>query len=215
MRKILATMLLLTAVSLFAQEKAVVMEISGKVEVKRAGEGWVPAAVSQEIRSGDTISTGFNSFLVLELSNSRIQMKPLSRLTLDELVKSEGTTKTAVSLRVGRVRVQVDKAEGLSHDFTVKTPVSTAAVRGTEFDFDGVRLKVLNGVVAFSNRQGQRRSVAGGESSSLSGSSAPEAPEEVALAETTTVITTSVDETPAAGGGAKPSSGGSIVVTIQ
>ncbi len=215
MRKILVTLLLLTAVGLIAQEKAMVTEISGKVEVKRPGEGWTPAVMAQEIRSGDTISTGFNSFLVLELSNSRIQMKPLSRLTLDELVKSEGTTKTAVSLRVGRVRVQVDKAEGLSHDFKVKTPVSTAAVRGTEFDFDGLRLTVRNGLVAFSNSQGQRRSVAGGESSALSGTSAPVAPEEEALAETATVITTTASEAPAAGGEKKQSSGGSIVVTIN
>jgi hypothetical protein len=215
MRKVIVALLVLAAASLAAQERAVIKEISGKVEVKLPGKDWAPAAANQEIRKGDMLSTGFNSFLVLELGSSRIQMKPLSRMTLDELVKSEGTTKTAVNLRVGRVKVQVDKADGLKHDFTVKTPVSTAAVRGTEFDFDGVRLRVQSGLVAFANAQGQRRSVAGGESSSISGSGAPGAPADEALAETATEVSTSGSETPQNQGSDTPSLGGSVKVTIK
>ncbi len=215
MRKVLVAMLVLAAASLAAQERAVIKEISGKVEVKLPGKDWAPAAVNQEIRKGDMLSTGFNSFLALDLGSSRIQMKPLSRMTLDELVKSEGTAKTAVNLRVGRVKVQVDKVDGLKHDFTVKTPVSTAAVRGTEFDFDGVRLSVLSGLVAFSNAQGQGRTVAGGESSSISGSGAPGAPADEALAETDTQVSTSGSETPANQGSDTPSLGGSVKVTIK
>lgn len=215
MRKAIVSMLLLAAVALTAQERAVIKEISGKVEVKLSGADWTAAAAGQEIGKGDMLSTGFNSFLVLELGSSKIQMKPLSRMTLDELVKSEGTAKTAVNLRVGRVRVQVDKSDGLKHDFTVKTPVSTAAVRGTEFDFDGVRLRVLSGVVAFTSAGGQRRSVAGGESSSIAGGGAPGAPEAEALAETATEVSTSGNEAPPSQGADTPSLGGSVKVTIK
>lgn len=215
MRKVLVAMFFLVALGLTAQETAVIKEISGKVEVKQAGKDWAAATANQEIRKGDTLSTGFNSFLVLELGTSRIQMKPLSRMTLEELVRSEGSAKTAVNLRVGRVRVQVDKAQGLTNDFTVKTSVSTAAVRGTEFDFDGQRLRVFNGLVAFTSSAGMRRYVAGGQASSLAGISGPKTPEEDVLATTSTQVSTSEVETPGLAGQNQGSVGGSITVTVR
>jgi len=215
MKKMIVPVFLLIAAGLVAQEQAVIKEISGKVEIKQPGKDWVPAEKNQEVSKGAMLSTGFNSFAVLDLGTSKIQMKPLSRMTLDELMKSEGAVKTAVNLRVGRVRVQVDKSEGLKHDFTVKTPVSTAAVRGTEFDFDGLRLKVLSGLVAFSNASGQMRFVAGGESSSISGTSAPASTEAAFLATTSTTITTTVGDSPKSANQSNPSLGGSIKVTVQ
>ena len=49
MRKVIVAMLALAAASVVAQERAVIKEISGKVEVKLPGKDWAPAAANQEI----------------------------------------------------------------------------------------------------------------------------------------------------------------------
>ena len=70
-------------------------------------------------------------------------------MTIDQLVEEGGTVKTSTFLRVGSVSVSVKSADGLKSDFQVQSPYSTASVRGTRFDYDGLRLKVQEGTVAF------------------------------------------------------------------
>jgi hypothetical protein len=159
---------------LFAQTQAVIREVTGKVEVKAAGAlAWSPARPGQLLGKGSFISTGFNSAAVLVLGSSVLSVKPLTRLQLEELIAREGTVSTSLYLKVGKVSAEVKTAEGLKQDFTVKSPVSTAAVRGTDFEFDGLTVTVISGHVYFSNNLGQQRSVAGGESSSTTGDGPP------------------------------------------
>ena len=215
MKRFLVPVFFLIAAGLMAQEQALVKDYSGKVEVKLPGKAWEPAAKNLVIKKGTTISTGFNSFAVLDLGTSTIQVKPLTRMTLEELLQSEGTATTTLNLRVGRVRAQVNASEGLQHNFSLKSPVSTAAVRGTEFDFDGIKVKVISGVVAFSNAMGQQRSVGRGEQSSISGNNAPSSTETAILATTSTTVTTTPTEAPQTGKQSKPSLGGNLKVTVQ
>ena len=51
--------------------------------------------------------------------------------------------------------------------------MSTAAVRGTDFEFDGFTVTVTNGVVTFINAVGQSRGVSAGEDSSTDGTGLP------------------------------------------
>jgi len=182
MRKKLKSMVFLGAVlllliggpALFAQAPATITDISGKVEVRLSGSSaWQVAEEGMELPLKASISTGFRSSAVLEVGGAVLEVSPLSRMRLDELVEREGLVKTELFLQVGRVRADVKPEVGLQKEFRLRSPVTTAAVRGTSFDFDGEVLKVHSGVVTFSNNFNQSTDVGEGEESSSDGQSAP------------------------------------------
>jgi hypothetical protein len=175
--------LLLAATLAGAQAQARVRSITGKVEVLSPQQAWVPVKTGMNLSMGTTISTGFNSTAVLELGSSVLQVKPLTRLRLNELVAREGTVKTDLFLQVGKISAQVKSAEGLTQDFKVKSPVSTAAVRGTGFEYDGYDLYVFEGTVTYSNLTGQSRSYSPGEQGSTDGYDTPSDAEQKLLAD--------------------------------
>ena len=149
--------------SLSAQLKAVVKEIIGKVEIKAADGVWRPAKVGATIAKGHSISTGFDSTAVLTIGQSTLRVRPLTRMRLEDLTQAG----TSLSLSVGKVKGEVKK--GGDERFTLRGPVSTAAVRGTEFEYDGFTVKVTNGFVTFENSLRQGRVVVGGEDGSIDG----------------------------------------------
>ncbi len=172
---ITALIFLLTA-PLFSELQAVIKEVSGKVEIKAPAKGWESATEGMEISKGTIISTGFKSQALLDLGSSNLYVKQLTRMSLDELTQQEGTVTTGLFLRVGKVKATVKTAAGLQHNFTLKSPISTAAVRGTEFDYDGSKVKVYGNkesAVMLTNLFNQGRTVRGGESSGTSASSRP------------------------------------------
>jgi hypothetical protein len=164
---------LLISAALFAQNQAVITELAGKVEIRFGTGTWQPARTGLSLSTGTYISTGFNSIAVLDLAGSILQVKPLTRMQIQELAEKEGTLSTELFLRVGKVKAEVKSVEGLTQDFKLRSPVSTAAVRGTEFEFDGVTVTVINGMVSFSNTYNQTRSVGGSEDSSTNGTDLP------------------------------------------
>jgi hypothetical protein len=180
MKKILLIcFFLLLGTLLFSQVHAVIKEVSGKVEIKATGDSWIPAEEGMELLAGYFISTGFRSQAVLELGPSQLIVKQLTRMELEELIEKEDTISTRLNLRVGKVRANVQSTEGLRQNFILRSPVSTAAVRGTSFEYDGENLKVFEGTVAFTNLLGQRRTVKAGERSRTLGYSLPRTGEEI------------------------------------
>jgi len=174
-RLIIVAVALMLAASVFSQSQAILKESTGKVEVKDPGGAWRAAVVGTKLALGAFISTGFSSTALLDLGTSTLRVAPLTRMQLQDLVARQGTVSTSLFLTVGKVHAEVKKVEGLRQDFTLKGPQATAAVRGTEFDFDGLTVNVVNGVVHFSNSLGQYRDVPGGEGSSTNGSGLPTA----------------------------------------
>ncbi|NLM00460.1 MAG: hypothetical protein GX220_03275 [Treponema sp.] len=132
----------------FALE-ATVVSVSGKVEIQD-GETWKPLTKGASIKKGAVISTGFKSEAIFKIGNSNVTMKPLSRLTLEQLADLNGNHKSQVYLDCGSIKANVKAAENKKVGFTVKSPVATASVRGTDFDFNGENLTVKNGIVALS-----------------------------------------------------------------
>lgn len=177
---IIAVLLLVLGTFLFAEITAVVKNVTGKVEIKAPGGSWKKAAPGMKIAKGYYISTGFRSEAVLVLGTSQVIVKQLTRMELEKLVEKEGTVSTGLNLRVGRVRAEVKTTKGLKQDFKLKSPISTAAVRGTSFEYDGRNLTVYNGTVAFTNTFGQRRLVPAGTGSQIRGSGLPGTGEELA-----------------------------------
>ena len=169
----LVFLLLLAAASLFGQVAATVRETTGKVEVKPEGGSWQTATRGMKLSRGFFISTGFNSSAVLDIDGSVLQVKPLTRMQLQELIKTEETVSADLFLKVGKVKAEVRSVEGRVLDFKVRSAVTTAAVRGTEFEFDGLSVKVINGEVTFTNLYEQSRTVRNGEKSGSDGRRIP------------------------------------------
>lgn len=175
MKRYLLTVAIALALApvLFSQAQAVVKEFKGKVEIKASGGDWQPVKAGMKLDTGASISTGFSSTALLDLGTSTLKVAPLTRMQLVELIARQGSVSTTLALKVGKVNAEVKTAQGLRQDFTLKGPQATAAVRGTEFEFDGVSVKVINGLVFFTNTQGQGRGVGAGEESSTDGTQLP------------------------------------------
>ena len=143
-----------------ANPQATLQSLKGKVEVKAPGATtWAPATEGMVLSPSAVLSTGFDSSVVVVLDKTTIQVKPLTRLTIDKLVAdADNTVKTSTFLRVGSVSASVKSADGVKQDFKVQSPYSTASVRGTSFDFDGLKLQVKEGLVAFILGRPQRES---------------------------------------------------------
>jgi hypothetical protein len=179
----ISVLLLLAACLAGAQAQAVVKSFTGKVETLTAQQAWSPVKVGQSLALGTTISTGFNSTAVLQLGASMLSVKPLTRLRINEIVAREGTVKTDLFLQVGKVRAEIKTTEGLTQDFKLKSPVSTAAVRGTGFEYDGYDLYVFEGTVTYSNLLGQSREYGAGQQGSTDGQSTPPDGEQALLSD--------------------------------
>ena len=179
-RYILAGFMIVIAAVLFATDlTAVVKEASGKVEIRSPGERWKTATPGMKIETGDSISTGFRSKAILAIGESQVVVKQLTRMELSELVEKEGTIRTGLNLRVGKIKAKVRTTTGLRQDFRLTSPVSTAAVRGTSFEYDGINLKVIEGTVEFTNKRGQKRMVPAGVASRILGTGLPQSGEEL------------------------------------
>ena len=161
---------------------ATITEVAGKVECKLPGKDWVAAKTGTVLPAGSLISTGFKSTAILKTESATLTVKPVTRLSLEELVKSEGTTKTQMFLMAGRVKAEVTPRKGEQAELKVKSPTATASVRGTGFEFDGQNLLVDHGAVQFESDTGIgiSQTVTSGEFSTLSQTGTVTAPVAVA-----------------------------------
>jgi hypothetical protein len=170
MKKGMITVLLLVLAVSFGWAQAEFSEVNGKVEIRSAGGGaWTPAEVGMTIDRNTTISTGFNASAALRMGGSTVQVEQLTRMVFEEIVEQSDSVQTRLNLNVGRMSAQVRSADGRAQDFQVRSPISTAAVRGTDFSFDGEQLQVSEGQVAFINTHGQQRPVGAGQRSTTTG----------------------------------------------
>ena len=147
--------------------QATILEVAGKVEYQAPGAGWKTAKVGAVIVRGTMVSTGFKSTASIKVGEAVITVKPVTRLTLEELVRTEGGTQTALFLTSGRVQADVTPSKTEKVSFSIKSASATASVRGTGFEFDGYNLLVTHGMVELRNNWNQYRYVGGGEYSYL------------------------------------------------
>jgi hypothetical protein len=147
----------LSAGFIFAQNpEALIREMSGAVELKSSGSAdWVAAKEGDRIRKDTIISTGFKSTALIAVGNSTITVRPLTRLSLAELINRNETETINVNLNTGRVKVAVNPPAGNKADFSVKTPTVTASVRGTKFNMNTDSIQVLEGAVNYRPANGR------------------------------------------------------------
>jgi hypothetical protein len=162
---LLLMMIISTGPAFSQAPEARFLEVNGVVETKEQGTGaspeWKRAAPGDLIGSNTIISTGLKGSALISLGSSRLEARPLTMLTLQELIQRDGAEETILYLRTGRVRAAVNPPAGQSVDFTVSSPIVTASVRGTSFEFDGAHLLVDDGRVLLTSPKGQKVYVAG------------------------------------------------------
>lgn len=132
--KLILAFLVSTVISLplFSAE-AKVTYVKGKVEVSHNGSDWIPLKTGDVIAQSDTINTGFQSEARINLNGSIMAVPALTRVTIETL-KTSGT-KDTVSLYVntGAVRSKVTHTDNKKIDYTARTAVAVASVRGTDY----------------------------------------------------------------------------------
>jgi hypothetical protein len=143
-----------------------IRDLSGDVEIKAPGSTvWLPAKRGSPVTGKTVISTGFKSTAVISLGNSTLLVRPLTRLSLEDIHRTIEEEKVILNLQTGRVRVRVNPPPGGISNFTVKSSSATASVRGTVFDFDTVNLRVEEGTVLFFGDDGRPAAVRAGGTS--------------------------------------------------
>ncbi|MCL1837408.1 MAG: FecR family protein [Treponema sp.] len=168
MKKLLIGVVLFgVAWAAFGQDiEARFLETNGAVEIKEAGSAeWTTAVPGSVVNSNTTISTGIKSSAVLSLGSSRLTVSQLTMLTLEQLVQRDNSEDIGLYLRTGRVKADVNPPTGLEADFSLRSPTTTASVRGTSFEFDGRHLWVESGRVSLSANNGQKVFVRAGQHS--------------------------------------------------
>jgi hypothetical protein len=180
---VLAVLMLLCAAQAFAQD-GVIKELSGTVELKRAGQiNYIPAKPGDVVAKDTVVSTGFKSGALIGAGSAVITVRPLTRLTLAEISAAAGAETINVNLQAGRVRVDVNPPAGTRTTTTVRSPIATASVRGTVFEFDIASLAVLRGSVAFEGGRGGVKLVGAGYASEVRADGKAAAPLEIYMEE--------------------------------
>jgi len=152
--------LLCTAFTFAQSPGAQIREMTGTVELKAPGSAdWIPAKAGDRIEKATVISTSFKSMATLDLGSSILTVRPLTRLTLNELINQDGTETINVAMATGRIRADVKPPAGSRADFTINTPVATASVRGTVFDIDRANIRVVEGMVLYAPAAGKGKIV--------------------------------------------------------
>ena len=130
---------------------AQVVSVSGKAEVLN-GDGWKPLSAGDTLKSGDIVQTGFKSGAVLKIKESTVNVAALTRMTVEQLSENQDKDDVRVFVKTGKVSSNVQKTNGKKVGFTVRTPVATASVRGTEFSventFSATQVQTKRGKVA-------------------------------------------------------------------
>lgn len=164
MRKILYIMALfiaVSAVSVFCifnvqanadtKRAAQITSVDGTVKIKKAGgEKTYPAVKGMGLVQGDSIITGSDGNVILDMDGDKeIRIGGSTQIVLSELVKNAGTmgSKTQMSLLSGKVLININKKLTTDSKFEIKTPTAVMGVRGTEFYVGYVNGKTVVNVV--------------------------------------------------------------------
>lgn len=114
-------------------------QVRGQVERVRAADGQtVPGTAFMPLFEGDVLRLGGGASTLIVLDDgSVLKLDGPAEMTLDALRLSRRSAEREIGFRVrlGRLLAAVQKWKG-SSKFSVKTPVMTIAIRGTDFAVD-------------------------------------------------------------------------------
>jgi len=108
-----------------------VTAVEGTVEARPAvGQPWQPVAVGTTLPPGSDLRTGFRARCTLDMTDSLVQVDPLSVVRIAELQRTGDKVRTRLHLKQGNTQAVVEKGR-IESDFAILTPSATLAVKGT------------------------------------------------------------------------------------
>jgi hypothetical protein len=112
--------------------------VQGDVFVRHASDDFVAAKAGDVLTAGDTIRTGHDSLAeITYFEGSSVRMEADAELVIEALSsEADGGTVVAMWQTVGRTWHVVTKLIAGSSRYQIRTPSSTASVRGTIFAVD-------------------------------------------------------------------------------
>ncbi len=121
-------------------DHAKVIQINGDAQIRKAGSSdWTILSQDMILSEGDTLKTGNNTELILELAGgaktAEVTVRANTEMSFDTFrhEAEKGNDQTLLDVTVGGILVQAEKLRGESK-FEVKTPTSIAGIRGTTFE---------------------------------------------------------------------------------
>ena len=110
----------------------VVKAVKGTVETRSAkGKPWTPVKAGMTLAEGADIRTGFRARCVLDMTDSLVQIDPLTVMRIGELRKEGKKVRTRLYMKHGNAQAVVEKGK-IESDFAIVTPSATLSVRGTQ-----------------------------------------------------------------------------------
>jgi len=112
--------------------------LSGDVSVRHGNGAFVAAVDGETLSEGDAVRTAADARAILTyFEGSTVTIEPASELSIDNAeTLADGGTVVVMTQALGRTWHVVTKLITGSSKYEVKTPASTASVRGTEFQVD-------------------------------------------------------------------------------
>ena len=168
---LLASALLCCPLRLMAGETGCVYDLKGRVEILKSGvKAWEPAVKGRPVAEGDSIKTGAGAWCeILFKEGSFIKLEENSEAAADSLkVSAEGRV-FSFSFLKGKALWMAARLKGrLASKFSVRTPATTCAVRGTDFSMivstsGQTTVGLFEGKVALSEGPAEKELLSGGE----------------------------------------------------
>ena len=158
-------LLILAGFCVFGQSNnfGVITMIGGTVELKSSSSSsFVPAKEGDIVREDTVIFTYLRSTAIVKIGSAVITVRPLTRMTLLEIITSSENENLNLNINTGRVKVDVSPPSGTKVSLTVTSSWATASVRGTSFEFDTRGVFVEYGAVNFRGNRKQEFVIYGG-----------------------------------------------------
>ncbi len=119
---------------------ATVVQMDGDAQALKAGTSdWIALSQDMVLSEGDTLKTGNDTELILELAGeaktAQLTVRPNTEMSFETFYHEAGkeSEQTLLDVSVGGILIQAEKLRGESK-FEVKTPTSIAGIRGTIFE---------------------------------------------------------------------------------
>lgn len=155
----------------YAEVEGMATQVEGGAKIRVAGSAeWRDLKVRDRIKAGDAVKTedGGSADLLL-VKEGAVRLKTGTEIEVEQNRAAAGTQEIVVKMNRGRVLHRFAEERDFKLDYTLKTDVAAAAIRGTEFDAqvgnagtDAADFRVRKGTVVVMNDQG--RSEVGGKS---------------------------------------------------
>jgi hypothetical protein len=156
---------LLSTMSLFSS--ITLVSVKGTVQIKSSETAsWKTPKLNQELKTGFFVYTGFDSSAIISTGSAKIEVKPLSQVSVASLLATSERVSTDVFLKYGGIKANVESSRNVQTVFKVRSANSTASVRGTVFEFGEDSLFVEEGTVQILSNDGFSALVQGNEKAS-------------------------------------------------